>query len=387
MSDDPSTNASRWRDYLPWLILVRCFRISVGMRMLVLGAGGVVATVAGWRIFWRMFDGSSDAPYLPPWPWTHELVNLPEALASEMTKPLQLMLVGNITHFTLGLLCLAWALLVWSYVGAVLTRTAALRLCRDESVSWSAAGGFSISKFPAYFSAPIFPFIGLLLASIPVMLLGLLANLDIGLIVVGLVWPLALLLGLFMTIIMVGFVFGFPFMWSTISTEGTDAFDALSRSYAYVYQRPLHYLFYAFVATVLGSLGYLIIRIFITAVPELALWAADWGASKETVAALRQAIAGTGPAEASGMASIGLGLIFFFSSCVKVLAAGYLASYFWTATSAIYLLLRRDVDAAELDEVFLGEEEESYGLPPLSTDESGVAGAPESSDDSGSDVE
>jgi len=34
-----------------------------------------------------------------------------------------------------------------------------------------------------------------------------------------------------------------------------DSFDALSRSYAYVFQRPLHYLFYALVAAVFGALA------------------------------------------------------------------------------------------------------------------------------------
>ena len=43
----------------------------------------------------------------------------------------------------------------------------------------------------------------------------------------------------------VGLAAGWPLMWPTISSEGTDAFDALSRSYAYVYQRPLAYLLYA----------------------------------------------------------------------------------------------------------------------------------------------
>ena len=29
-------------------------------------------------------------------------------------------------------------------------------------------------------------------------------------------------------------------MWSTIAAERTDAFDAVSRGYAYAFQRPLH---------------------------------------------------------------------------------------------------------------------------------------------------
>ena len=43
-------------------------------------------------------------------------------------------------------------------------------------------------------------------------------------------------------------------------------------------------------------------------------------------------------------------------------------------STAIYFLLRRDVDATEMDEVFLDqdESEEAYGLPPLKTDDAGA---------------
>jgi len=73
-------------------------------------------------------------------------------------------------------------------------------------------------------------------------------------------------------------------------------------------------------------------------------------------------------------------LIRFWSICVKLLAVGYIYSYFWTAVTAIYLLLRHDADAAEMDEVFLDDDasEQEYDLPPVATDE---AGAPVVEDD------
>ncbi len=51
---------------------------------------------------------------------------------------------------------------------------------------------------------------------------------------------------------------------------------------------------------------------------------------------------------------------------MKFLAIGFRYGYFCTAASAIYLLLRRDVDATETDEVFLDADrsESLRGLPP-----------------------
>ncbi len=73
----------------------------------------------------------------------------------------------------------------------------------------------------------------------------------------------------------------------------------------------------------------------------------------------------------SGAGRLGAGLIWFWVLCVKLVALGFLQSYFWTASTAIYYLLRRDVDATEMDEVYLEDDqgEEPQGLPPLATDE------------------
>src|SRR5207253_8447687 len=73
-----------------------------------------------------------------------------------------------------------------------------------------------------------------------------------SLVVDGIGWPLVLLAGIIMAVILVGLV-GWPMMYTTISAEGSDSFDALSRSYSYVYQCPWHYLWYSLVAIAYGA--------------------------------------------------------------------------------------------------------------------------------------
>src|SRR5207248_2453545 len=51
--------------------------------------------------------------------------------------------------------------------------------------------------------------------------------------------------------VLVGLI-GWPLMNATISVEGSDSFDALSRSYSYVYQAIWHYLWYGLVALFYG---------------------------------------------------------------------------------------------------------------------------------------
>ncbi len=171
-----------------------------------------------------------------------------------------------------------------------------------------------------------------------------------------------------MTLLLLGLMFGWPLMWGTISTEGTDSFDALSRSYAYVFQRPLHYLFYAIVAAIFGWLGWLLVQNFASGIIWMTYWAASWGATDELVGKVMSG------GDITGMGNAGAWLIHFFTGCVKLLAVGYLFSYFWTASVAIYFLLRRTVDATEMDEVFLDadEGEKSFALPKIVTDEHGA---------------
>ena len=39
-----------WNDLCPWILLVRCVRIALFSRVLVLGAAALIAVTAGWRL-------------------------------------------------------------------------------------------------------------------------------------------------------------------------------------------------------------------------------------------------------------------------------------------------------------------------------------------------
>ena len=124
----------------------------------------------------------------------------------------------------------------------------------------------------------------------------------------------------------------------------------------------------------IGWLGWLLVQNFAAGVIWMGYWAAGWGSGSAQIEAI---LGGEG---LSGAGWLGAGLIRFFAGCVKLLAVGYLFSYFWTAAAAIYFLLRRDVDATEMDEVFLDADadEQASGLPTVTTD---PAGRPVAADD------
>ncbi len=388
-----------WLDVFPWLIIIRALRPAISFRVLFLSAAGLLATIAGWRIFWRFFVPSrediltADAdPVLrslamqmpegrawPAWPWQAvqsdvqliesvtagnvSIVILTNERLTNFITPFRLLFARDLTwvSFAFVVLCVLWALLIWSYFGGMITRAVALRLTQDEVPSWKRLSSFVRGRLPSYFGAPIYPFLGVALATVPVAILGLFIRADIGALVAAIVWPLAILAGLFITILLVGLVFGWPLMFSTISVEGTDAFDALGRAYAYVYQRPLHYLFYAIVAVVFGVIGWIFVELFAATVLHCTYWAASWGAGERIYTAIDDGFT-------SSIGSFASALLMAWHHGVLLLASGFVIGYFWSASTAIYLLLRRQVDAAEMDEVEMDEQDDLYGLPDLESE-------------------
>ena len=77
---------------------------------------------------------------------------------------------------------------------------------------------------------------------------------------------------------------------------------------------------------------------------------------------------------ASQPASLAFGkrMIRFWNNFARTLGAAFLYGLFWCLSAAIYLLLRKDLDATEMDEIYLSEDRRSYELPPLKDDSSGV---------------
>ena len=396
-----------WSEIFPWLKLVRAFRVAIAARCLVFGAIGVTLTATGWALIASLF-GAGGATMCSPDGGSHCPVTAlmqmvddrPVLLASDvrqvartawrpkdsiaypwiaLTEPVRCGLAAySITPAAVAAVLLdgLWAAAVWALFGAAICRTAAVTLAADEQVGWATALRFAWRKWPGYFAAPLLPVGGVLLLALPVLVLGWIMNVGVFLFLGAFLWPLVLVAGFMMTLLLIGVLFGWPLMWGTISAEGTDSFDALSRSYAYTFQRPLNYLFYAAVAGLIGWLGWLLVREFAAGVVWMSYWAASWGLGQGPIEQIR------GHVPLTGAAGLGAELIRFFAGCVKLLAVGYLFSYFWAASAAIYFQLRRDVDATETDEVFLDADatEPSPELPAITKDE---AGAPVVAGDAG----
>jgi hypothetical protein len=331
------------------------------------------------------------------------LIHGPVVIWTYFTRPFIAMFDSKLTPvgFLFLLLCGVWELLVWGLFGGAITRIAALKFTRDEAPGLIAALKHAFSKWPSYSLPPLVAMAGASVFAIQLVLLGFIMRIDMLAFVAALFWPFVILLGLMMAVLLIGALVGWPLMWATVSVEGTDAFDALSRSYAYVYHRPWRLLWYALFALFLAIVSMFVVKLFASSAIALGNWSIDWGLDNETMRSVvaPEPAANTAPKidltpgpnfsdninipapettnatpDLSSTQSATRSIIWFWKSAVAVLVAGYQAGFLWVAAVGIYLLLRRDIDGVQTGEVFVDQAEE-YGMPPLTED--AATGVPE----------
>ncbi len=260
---------------------------------------------------------------------------------------------------------------MWAFFGGAITRSAALQLATRQTDRPMTTLRFAAARWRYFFMAPLVPLIGVAIVTVLIAIPSVLLRVEgFGTALVGLfVWPLLLLGGLAIAWVVLGLALGWPLLWAHLSVEGGDSLDPLSPMYGYLFRRPLNYLFYVSVAAVLGGLGWLLVGYFAAGTIAATYWAASWTGGEAGTLRIVGGDPGFGP-----IASFGAHAIHFWVQCVKLLAVGFLYSYFWTASTAIYFVLRYDVDQKEMDEVLPEEEEQPPAeLPPLGSD---AAGAP-----------
>ena len=155
------------------------------------------------------------------------------------------------------LVCALWADAVWAFFGGRDHRLVALQVTRANAAACGPRCAMLGARDVAYLTAPLFPLFGVLLFVLAAGRAGPASGNGARRACSCCADPLAAVPD--------GGADDHDFphracLWLAADVaddhaEGTDSFDALCRSYSYVYQRPLHYLWYATLAGVLGTVA------------------------------------------------------------------------------------------------------------------------------------
>ena len=291
-------------------------------------------------------------------------------------------------HTIFALLLLALWLATWAIFGGAICRMAALQFARDERIGPMQALKFSAGKFGSFLSAPLIPLGIILFFAVLNFFGGVLGAIPaIGEWIAAILMGLALVSGFIMALVAVGLIGGANLMYATIAVEGSDSFDAISRSFSYLFSRPWRLGFYSLLAAVYGSICYLFVRAFalilLMTVRIPAGLSMNWDASSSNAAQGKMEAIWPAPTFADLHPTINfIGLNWterlgaFFVCLWMLLIVGlvisFLVSFYFTVNTTIYFLLRRHVDATEWDDVYINE-----NIDDLVSTESGDAFTPE----------
>jgi hypothetical protein len=299
------------------------------------------------------------------------------------------------------LLVFLWTVLTWSVFGGAVTRIAAVQVARGEKISMGEAVRFTLKRFFAYVAAPLFPLIFVFALLVFSVIFGFLHMIPLvgDIFVSGLFWIVMIVLGLVMALALVGLAVGWPLMAPTVSAEGTDSWEAVSRSFSYVFQKPWNYLWYSLVALAYGA----VVIFFVGFMGSLSVYLSKWAVAQNPAVQYFERdptylfiysptsfgwrplllqgartqeggeVVVNGRVDPAAYAvycsklawwnKVGAVMVTFWLGLVFLLILGFGYSYFWTAATIIYLLMRKNVDSAEIDEVYLEEDDQEPAFP------------------------
>jgi len=273
--------------------------------------------------------------------------------------------LGAKTSYAIYIIDFVWLLIVWGFFGAMITRIAVIRIGRGEKIGLKEAMADVRKKYISYVMSPVFVLVSCFVLSLPVVLISLLLNFDIGVLLASVLWIVAIVASIGVAVLLTGFFFGWPLMWPTISAEEDgDVYEATSRTFAYTFQAPIQYLFYVSISLAIWVPSVMLVQNF-TSLAEQVVFsgmnvAADEGQLIQDYLTGKVSLDGQSQIFIMG-ANIISGLHWF----AHLMADAFCVGFFFASFSGIYLLLRRFVDHTPLDEVFVIDDRTKYGLEDL----------------------
>jgi len=268
-------------------------------------------------------------------------------------------------HFLYCIIFFVIKLAVISIAGGGLCRITALQFAKGEKPGLFEALRFSTKKFPSLFTAPLAPIGIIIFIGLFVFLLGLIGNIPwVGELIMVVFMLVALIAGALIVVVSIGTVGGCNLMFPAIAYENSDCFDAISRSFSYVYAKPWRMGFYTAIAAVYGAICYWFVRLFVFLLLSathlfLQLGVRVNDSSKEVnklaaiwpVPKFMDLLGSPVLTPANWSERFAAHLIYLFLLVVIGLVISFIVSFYFSANTIIYSLMRNRVDNTALDDI------------------------------------
>ena len=260
------------------------------------------------------------------------------------------------------------ALILTAVFGGAVARMAALHATRDDRASLRESLRYVLPRWWSFLLTPLVP---LLLIGSVAMLMGLGGMVFFNLsgtgidIVAAMLFVVAILCGLIIMATILLSAAGIHLVYPATAVNGSDLFDAIARAFNYVLNRPWRWLFYNAIALVQGCVMYLVLTLML----GIAIWAVqqfvgmwvftstDLGSGRfETILPASEAARFSYAVDYAALdwsGKIAAFLIRIWMFLTIALLPAFVISYYFCANTWTYILLRRDADGIEFEDVMI----------------------------------
>lgn len=238
--------------------------------------------------------------------------------------------------------------------GGALSRMQACSHSRAHRLSMREAIDFSLFRAKPLLIAIIGPAMFVASITIMIMIMGLVfMNIPLLNIVGGVLYGISLLLGFLVAVIAVGYATCFGMLIPAVVVEDCSGGEAIQRSYAYLFSRTLHFAGYLSVLIVSLILGFIFVRF----IANLTL---DLTANLVGTLTFNNSLQGAGSVRDSAIPVVGnawyessaAGLIHIWETGVHYLKVGWFFSGFFSASTMLYLLMRKTCDGQDTRDIW-----------------------------------
>ena len=278
------------------------------------------------------------------------------------------------------LIFLAISLASIAFSGAFICRYSALKLAGHHPESQEVIR-FVRAHIGSFIKAPLLPLATIFGTSLGFGAIAMLGAIPIlGEILIGLGFVIFLIGGFIIMLMVLGLVGGASLIYPTLAVEGSDSFDAISRSFSYVYSCPWRMLLYSIITLIYGALTYIFLTLALFVLLYAVHGVAGWGmgffglthgwytgggklASIWATPRLGQLIPPINWWAMNWSEYVGALAMYFWLFMLISLLGAYVISFWFSSNTILYMLIRYNVDGQPTSDIFVNGQTPSTESP------------------------
>ena len=246
------------------------------------------------------------------------------------------------------------ALIVLGFGGCMICRMAAADFSMNVIVGVAEARAFTSKRIASVLFAIIGPVVLAFLIALGLAVGGwVLFGIPYVNVLGAILYFLFLLAGAVIVVLMLAYALGYPMLIPAVACEGADGIDAIGRVYPYVFSRPLRLILYYAIAAVLGWIVVTVLFWILGQVAGVTMAATTWFFRDSNAMSTFLVAPGIEGVDRPGGGAAAARIVGFWTSLLAMLGAAYAVSYFFCASTIVYLLMRRLCDGQDTGELWM----------------------------------